>query len=483
MQGGELRSFMIREADRSVMPPLLLFFLFCSYGLVAGEMPPESLHLELISRFPHRYLTRLGHLRGLVDGDRFRQRMISQRIGHQQNQQHGRRELAGSNASSAPPAAEESFAMPLSSGAYTGTGQYFVRFLLGTPAQRFVLVVDTGSDLTWVKCRPRSHGGSDAGAGESRVFRPEGSSSYAPIRCSAHMCKSSLPFALRRCPTPETPCAYNYGYSDGSTAKGVFAKESATITLTKGERRRKLRGLVVGCTTSFVGSSFRASDGVLGLGYSPVSFAARAAARFGGRFSYCLVDHLSPKNATSRLTFGLTPALAAPHRRATELLLDPRLLPFYGVRVQGVSINGEMLPIPAGVWDVGRGGGAILDSGTSLTVLAEPAYRLVSSELSRSLSGVPRVSVAPFEHCYNWTAAGPAVSVPKMAIHMSGDVRLEPPAKSYVIDVAEGVKCVGITAAPWPGVSTIGNILQQEHVWEFDLKHRRLRFRRSTCRW
>ncbi|KAJ8485894.1 hypothetical protein OPV22_018379 [Ensete ventricosum] len=464
---------------------LLLLLVLCYNGAAAAKAHSDSLHLELVRRPPSpSATTRLDLLRELYRSDQLRQRMISQSIGQRR---HGRRPLrapaASQNASlpaSAP--AEESFAMPLTSGAYTGTGQYFVRFLLGTPAQKFLLVADTGSDLTWVKCRrPRGC----RRCGRRRFFRPQASTSYAPIRCSSDMCKSALPFALATCPTPASPCAYNYGYSDGSMAKGVFAQESATITLSRGARRRKLGGLVVGCTTSSVGSSFRASDGVLGLGYSEVSFAARAAAGFGGRFSYCLVDHLSPRNASSRLTFGPTPALshpAFPPPRATELVLDARLQPFYAVRIDGVSVDGELLPIPSSVWDAAHGGGAILDSGTSLTVLAEPAYRAVASALSRRLGGVPSVSVDPFDHCYNWTAAGPAAEVPKLVLHLAGTARLEPPAKSYLIDVEEGVKCIGITSAPWPGVSTIGNILQQEHLWEFDLRNRRLRFRRSTCR-
>ncbi|WOL20560.1 aspartyl protease family protein 2-like [Canna indica] len=464
------------------MPPLLLFLFLVSCSLTAAAVTTsDSLQLELL-RLHAPAATRLDYLRGLFHSDHLRQRSIVQRIG----QRHIRRRTlaASDNTSSAAEAAavQDSFAMPLSSGAYTGTGQYFVRFFLGTPAQRFLLVADTGSDLTWVKCRPRGRGGrKGSAAGEGRVFRPESSVSYSPIRCSTDMCKSALPFALATCPTPASPCAYNYGYSDGSTAKGVFAKESATITLSKGGRRRKLRGLVVGCTTSSVGASFRASDGVLGLGYSGVSFAAHAAARFGGRFSYCLVDHLSPRNASSCLTFGPTPALAVPPPRTTDLVIDPRLQPFYAVRLKGITVDGDLLRIPARVWDAGRGGGVILDSGTSLTVLAEPAYSAVASALSRRLSTVPRVTVDPFDYCYNWTAAAAAM-VPKMVIHLAGTARLEPPEKSYLIDVAEGVKCVGITAAPWPGVSTIGNILQQEHIWEFDLRNRRLRFLRSTCR-
>jgi hypothetical protein len=105
------------------------------------------------------------------------------------------------------------FAMPLGSGAYTGIGQYFVRFRVGTPAQPFLLVADTGSDLTWVKCRNSSSSSSSAagtGTGTGRAFRPERSRTWAPISCASDTCVKSLPFSLATCPTPGTACAYDY---------------------------------------------------------------------------------------------------------------------------------------------------------------------------------------------------------------------------------------------------------------------------------
>jgi hypothetical protein len=92
------------------------------------------------------------------------------------------------------------FAMPLTSGAYTGTGQYFVRFRVGTPAQPFVLVADTGSDLTWVKC----------GSSSPRAFRPADSKSWAPVPCSSDTCTSYVPFSLASCSSAASPCAYDY---------------------------------------------------------------------------------------------------------------------------------------------------------------------------------------------------------------------------------------------------------------------------------
>lgn len=391
------------------------------------------------------------------------------------------------------------FAMPLTSGAYTGTGQYFVRFRVGTPAQPFVLVADTGSDLTWVKCR-RERGGANAGDGSDesssspRVFRPADSKSWTPIPCSSDTCTSYVPFSLANCSSETSPCSYDYRYKDGSAARGVVGTDSATIALSTGNggggdssgRRAKLQGVVLGCTTSYDGASFQSSDGVLSLGNSNISFASRAAARFGGRFSYCLVDHLAPRNATSYLTFGPGPedaAASAAAQSQTPLLLDRRMSPFYAVTVDGVHLDGEQLDIPSDVWDVDKNGGAILDSGTSLTILATPAYKVLVAALSARFAGVPRVSMDPFEYCYNWTAAaaGSVPEIPKLEVEFAGSARLRPPAKSYVIDAAPGVKCIGVQEGAWPGVSVIGNILQQEHLWEFDLRDRLLRFKHTRC--
>jgi hypothetical protein len=243
-----------------------------------------------------------------------------------------------------------------------------------------------------------------------------------------------------------------------------------------------LAGVVLGCAFSRTGQSFASADGVLSLGNSKISFATQAAARFGGRFSYCLVDHLAPRDVTGYISFGPgregdTP----PTSNQTPLLLDPAL-PFYTVTVQAVQVAGVALDVPGEVWDVKRNGGVILDTGTTLTVLASPAYKAVVGALSKHLTGVPKVSMDPFEYCYNWTARGPdAQEIPKLTVQFAGPALFEPPAKSYVIDVAPGVKCIGVQEGEWPGVSVFGNILQQEHLWEFDLNNQWVRFRPSSC--
>nr|CAB3464497.1 unnamed protein product [Digitaria exilis] len=381
--------------------------------------------------------------------------------------------------------------LPVSSGAYAGTGQYFVKLLVGTPAQEFTLVADTSSDLTWLKCAGAGAAGSSP---SGRAFWPGHSKSWAPIPCSSDTCKSDVPFSLANCSAPSSPCSYDYrsgpSYKEGSAgARGVVGTDSATIAL-PGGKTVHLQSVVLGCSSTHAGQSFQAADGVMSLGYSKISFASRAAAQFGGSFSYCLVDHLAPRGATGYLAFG--PA-GPPVRRGsptttaaqtTQLLLDPQL-PFYGVKVEAIHVAGKALDIPGEVWDAKKNGGAILDSGTTLTVLAAPAYKAVVAALSAHLAGVPKVTFPPFEHCYNWTwtarRRGAPPEIPKLAVQFAGSARLEPSTKSYVIDVKPGVKCLGVQEGEWPGLSVIGNILQQEHLWEFDLKNRLVRFKQSTC--
>ncbi|KAG0461204.1 hypothetical protein HPP92_021501 [Vanilla planifolia] len=461
--------------------PLLLFLL--STATQESVNAAESNILTLHRRIEHSNASRLERLRTAIHGDGLRQRMIAGVI--------GRRRKA--NEVDVPlPSLESTIEMPVWSGAYTGTGQYFVRVRLGTPAQPFLLVPDTGSDLTWVTCRyrgttdlmsavkdGRKNGQRSRRRRAKRIFEADLSRSFHPISCSSMSCQTELPFALTTCPKATSPCTYDYEYAQGSSAQGFFANESATVEFPN-RRRMKLKGLVVGCTSSAVGSSFVSSDGVLALGHGPNTFVSRATARFGQRFSYCLVDHLSPRNATGYLTFGPNPFLP-PHPSA-PLILDPFLQPFYYVAVAGISVAGEVLRIPPSVWNYRRGGGVIVDSGSTLTVLADPAYGLVVNALSHRLAEVPRVQVDPFDYCYNWSSPKAAATcVPSFEVHFVGGARLSPPVKSYLIDVADGVKCLGFTSTPWPGVSIIGNIMQQEHIWEFDLENQRLGFHPSNC--
>ncbi|EPS68033.1 hypothetical protein M569_06741 [Genlisea aurea] len=376
--------------------------------------------------------------------------------------------------------------MPMYAGADLGIAQYLVAFRVGSPAQSVALIADTGSDLTWTKCSYGCGGGCRRSSG--RLFDADRSTSFKTVECSSTTCTVDLAgaFSLSRCSPPSDPCAYDYRYADGSSAEGIFAGETVELKLAKGRGKARLQNVLIGCTKNFSGSSFQTSDGVLGLGYSNFSFAHAAAARFGDKFSYCLLDHLAAKNKSSYITFSsgrsISASISAGPIRYTDLVLGV-IGSNYAVNVRGISIGGSWLRIPSDTWNnLSGSGGVIIDSGSSLTALAPPAYAPVIAALNRSLArfGDPHVKIGPMECCFNSTGFHESV-VPKLAIHFAGGTRFEPPVKSYVIDAAPGVVCLGFVQAASPGVSVIGNILQQNHWWEFDLGNRRLGFAASDC--
>ncbi|CAD6332901.1 unnamed protein product [Miscanthus lutarioriparius] len=156
---------------------LVLVLLFAAAATASGK----SARLDLVPATPGAPLA------SRVRDDRRRHSYISTRL-------RSRRGGSGSRRVATEVAAPSAVSLPMSSGAYSGTGQYFVKLRVGTPAQEFTLVADTGSDLTWVKCAGSSPPG--------HVFRPKTSKSWAPIRVrrtrASWTCPSPSPTAPRR---------------------------------------------------------------------------------------------------------------------------------------------------------------------------------------------------------------------------------------------------------------------------------------------
>ncbi|KAM7251945.1 hypothetical protein ACFE04_023828 [Oxalis oulophora] len=453
------------------------------YIIQSSSLALHSTRLELIHRhFPNSAtpIDQLELIKKLVHIDIARQKMITYRRHLSQSQLTIPRRETWEKAGKA-------VEMPIFAARDYGTGLYFAKFKVGTPFQKFKLVVDTGSDLTWLDCKYKCRGGGRHCLKKNNgVFKADLSSSFKVVPCSTSMCKIDLMnlFSLTTCPTPHTPCRYDYRYFDGSSTLGIFANETVTVDLVRG-KKTKIRNVLVGCSNSFQSSSFNNADGVLGLAFSNYSFTSKATKKFGGKFSYCLVDHLSHKNVSNYLIFGPNS-----HNKKQPLLGNVRytklelglISPFYAVNVKVVSIDGVMLKIPSRVWDANLGGGTILDSGTSLTYLTEDAYEPVIATLGSALTKFKRVDLdgIPMKFCFNSTGFD-AESMPRLIFHFVDGARFEPHVKSYVIDVAPQIKCLGFISVSWPGTNILGNIIQQNYLWEFDLVRSKLGFAPSTC--
>ncbi|KAK6238569.1 hypothetical protein QUC31_004038 [Theobroma cacao] len=456
-------------------------FFFQAHASEAITPPNEKVRFKLI----HRHSPELGEDHGttlgpptstrerikqLVHSDNARLHTISQRLGPRR-MTFEMKMMGSSNL----------VELPMRSAADIGTGQYFVSFRVGSPPKKFIMIADTGSSLTWMRCSYKCKNFSmDRTKLHERIFYANQSRTFKPIPCSSDVCKVELSqsFSLALCPTPMAPCAYDYRYADGTRVVGIFGNDTVKVRLSGGQKI-KVTDVMVGCSEAIRGN-FHDIDGVMGLGFDQHSFAVKAAKEFGDKFSYCLVDHLSPSNLVNFLVFGGVTSSPLPNMQFTQLILGI-VNPYYAVNVSGISVNGKMLDIPSYIWDVKGDGGVIMDSGSSLTYLVKPLFDKVIAAFQAPLSKFKKLelNLGP-DYCFS--AAGFEESLmPKLAFHFADGAKLVPPVKSYVIDAEEAVKCLGFSSTSWPGPSVIGNILQQNHLWEFDLLNSRLGFAASSC--
>lgn len=78
----------------------------------------------------------------------------------------------------------EGLSVPLISGRSQGSGEYFTRVGIGSPARGFYMSVDTGSDVSWLQCRPCTNCYQQT----DPIFDPTSSPTYRPISCNSQQC-------------------------------------------------------------------------------------------------------------------------------------------------------------------------------------------------------------------------------------------------------------------------------------------------------
>ncbi|CAI9785939.1 unnamed protein product [Fraxinus pennsylvanica] len=351
------------------------------------------------------------------------------------------------------------------SGLKEGSGEYFTRLGVGTPAKFVYMVLDTGSDVVWLQCFPcrNCYTQSDP------IFNPKKSSSFHGVSCDSPLCRwLDSPGCNNR-----KQCLYQVSYGDGSFTIGDFSTE----TLTFG--RNRVNNIALGCGHDNEGL-FVGAAGLMGLGRGKLSFSTQTGRRFGNKFSYCLVDR-SASSKPSSITFGESAVM----QKAvfTPLITNPKLDTFYYVGLNGISVGGARVAgITPSLFEVDPhgDGGVIVDSGTAVTRLTQPAYVALRDAFRNKTSHFKRApELSLFDTCFDLSGKTEA-KVPTMVLHFT-NADLSLPASNYLIPVdTDGKFCfafAGISSA----LTIIGNIQQQSFRVMFDLAKSRVGFAPRGC--
>ncbi|KAJ0439996.1 putative nepenthesin [Helianthus annuus] len=226
----------------------------------------------------------------------------------------------------------ENLEVPVVSGTSQGSGEYFCRVGIGHPASQAYMVLDTGSDVNWLQCAPCA----DCYQQADPIFEPASSSSYSPLTCDAHQCKSLDVSECRN-----GTCLYEVSYGDGSYTVGDFVTETLTL-----QGSTTVENIAIGCGHNNEGL-FVGAAGLIGLGGGRLSFPSQINAT---SYSYCLVDRDSDSASTLEFNSPI------PHDAITApLLRNSKLDTFYYIGLTGISVptvsfhftNGKKLDLPA----------------------------------------------------------------------------------------------------------------------------------------
>ncbi|CAN6183621.1 unnamed protein product [Urochloa humidicola] len=388
----------------------------------------------------------------------------------------GRRLASLSNAATGRTSSSTSSRSVLQAVVENGAGAYHMTLSVGTPPLAFPAILDTGSDLTWTQCAPCTV----CFAQPTPLYDPAASSTSSTLPCSSPLCQA-LPSAFRRA-CNATGCAYDYRYAVGFTAGYLGAD---TLAVGDDASAPFFPGVAFGCSTAN-GGDMGGTSGVAGLGRGALSLVSQLGV---GRFSYCLRSDADA--GASPIMFGALAANVSGRgaQQSTPLVRNPvpgRRAPYYYVNLTGVTVGETELAVTSGTFGftTAGDGGAIVDSGTTFTYLAEAGYALLRQAfVSQSqAAGLTTVSGEPydFELCFAAGAAGD-VTVPRLALRFAGVAEYDVPRRSYFDAVDEGRSVVCLLVLPTRGVSVIGNVMQMDLHVLYDLDGETFSFAPADC--
>lgn len=267
-------------------------------------------------------------------------------------------------------------------------------------------------------------------------------------------------------------CEYLYTYGDYSSTQGILGYETFTLS------SQQVPKIAFGCGTDNEGSGFGQGGGLVGFGRGPLSFISQIGPSVGNKFSYCLVSVTDSRSKTSPLLIGQGASLNSNTFSSTPLMQSSSQPTFYYLSLEGISYGGKLLDIPAGTFDLqsSGNGGLIIDSGTTVTYLAQAGYDSVKKAVESAIN-LPQAdgSSIGLDLCYSGSST---TSFPTMTFHFKGaDYNLA--EENYIYVDSSGIICLAML--PSSGLSIFGNIQQQNHQILYDNGENTLSFAPTVC--
>ncbi|KAL0785692.1 hypothetical protein Bca101_001938 [Brassica carinata] len=356
-------------------------------------------------------------------------------------------------------------------------GEFFMSITIGTPPTNVLAIADTGSDLTWVQCKPCQECYKENGP----IFDKNKSSTYKNEPCDSRHC-NALSTTERGCDESNNVCNYRYSYGDQSFTKGDVATETISIGTASGSPV-SFPGTVFGCGYNNGGTFDETGSGIIGLGGGQLSLVSQLGSSISKRFSYCLSHKSSTMNGTSVINLRTNSIPSGTSKDSSVLstpLVDKEPQTYYYLALEAISVGKTKIPYTGsyGTSSATTKGNIIIDSGTTLTLLDSGFYDGFGAAVEESVTGAKRVSDPQglLSHCFK--SGNAEIGLPEITMHFTGaDVKLSP--LNAFVKVSEDMVCMSMI--PTTEVAIYGNFAQMDFLVGYDLETRRVSFQRMDC--
>ncbi|KAI3697310.1 hypothetical protein L6452_30239 [Arctium lappa] len=346
-------------------------------------------------------------------------------------------------------------------------GEFLMNISFGNPSHRVLAIADTGSDLSWIQCRPCIQCYKHVGS----IFNPKLSSTYKAFGCKSETCKT-LSSVATKCSSTKT-CQFTEAYADGSYSIGDVATETIKLG------GRDLQDFVFGCSFRNDGVFEKTWGGIIGLGGGDFSLVSQIRTLVTPKFSYCMIpfptdDHLL--KLSSKLIFG---DVNFGSQAVSTPLVSKWSPTFYFVTLEGITVGDIRLnnSEPSNPTKPMHKGNMILDSGTTFTMLPHNLYHRVEAAIKENLKNVRTIKDPQnqLSLCYRKKRVKHA---PKITMHFEGaDVPLL--RYNIFIEVSKHVMCLGMVPNSMNAI--FGNLAQSNFLVGYDLEKKSVSFRHTDC--
>lgn len=360
--------------------------------------------------------------------------------------------------------ANKATTIPARSGLLVGSGNYIVNIGIGTPSKNQTVVFDTGSDLTWIQCKPCV----SCYQQKTPIFDPSNSTSYSSISCLSDVCQSLYAITGFEPYCVDDACVYGIEYGDSSTSQGIFSTETLRLT-----QKDVAYNYMFGCGENNQGL-FTGFSGLMGLGRNAVSFVSQTANKYGKFFSYCIP---STESSTGYLSFG-EPSTGTKPIAYTQLLSYSSGPSFYFISLHAIIVGGTQLSIPASVFSTF---GTIIDSGTVITRLPSAAYTALSNEYAKQMKYPRAAAYSILTVCFNLSGYK-RVTVPIVTLVFSGNVKVNLGAVGTLYVISASQVCLAFAAnSGTTDIGILGNTQQRTLSVLYDVNGGKLGFLPGGC--